>query len=137
MKESIRFILIYSIVSIVLLVLLETIFHPLSGEIFSYTIWLYIFYTVIGVVVFLLFGFLLTWYKLSLYVRVLCYAVLCLFILNSVPLFGEKRFLTLDTIHGILVQKYEVLEIGIHVIALTSFVIAALFIFERNRVAQP
>jgi len=126
MKEPIRFSLIYSIVSIVILVLLQMIFHVLSTEIFSNTIWLYIIYSIAGVIVFLLFGLFSRRYKISLYIRVICYGVLCLFVLNSVPLLGERKFLTLDMIQGLLTHKAEFIDVGIHVIGLVSFVIASL-----------
>lgn len=133
MKEAIRFILIYSVVCILILVLSQIAFHLLSAEIFSYAIWLYIFYTVVGVAVFLLFGFLSTKYKLSLNTRVICYAILCLFVLNSIPLFGEKKFLTFDAIKGLLAQKTEFIDVGVHVIAIASFVISSLVVFRRNK----
>lgn len=136
MKEAIRFSLIYSVVSILILVLSQIAFQPLSAEIFSYAIWLYIFYTVVAVVMFLLFGFLSTIYKLSLSTRVICYAILCLFVLNSIPLFGEKKFLTFDAIKGLFVQKIEFIDVGIHAIAIASFIISSLVVFRRNKFAH-
>jgi hypothetical protein len=134
MKEPIRFTLIYSVVSIVVVVLLQIFFHPLSAEIFAYAIWLYIFYAVVSAVVFLLFGLLLRKYRLTFKVRVICYAILCLFVLNSVPLFGEKKFLTFDTIKGLLSEKIEIVDVGVHVIAIASFVISFLVVFRRSKV---
>lgn len=63
MKEPIRFTLIYSVVSIVMVMLLQIVSHPLSAEIFAYAIWLYIFYAVVCAVVFLLFGFFFNRYS--------------------------------------------------------------------------
>lgn len=136
MKEPIRFTLIYSVASIVMLVLLQTVFHSLSAEIFSYAIWLYIFYTVVGVVVFLLSGLLLNKYRLSFKIRVICYAILCLFVLNSIPLLGEKKLLTFDVIMDLLAQKAEPIDIGVHVIAIVSFIISSAIIFRKNRDVQ-
>lgn len=136
MKEAIRFIFIYSIVSVLILMLWQIVLHPLSAEIFSYAIWLYIFYAVVGAVVFLLFGLLSNRYRLSFKVRVICYAILCLFVLNSIPLFGEKKFLTFDVIKGLLVQKTEPIDIGVHIIAIASFIISSAVVFRKNKVVQ-
>lgn len=136
MKEAIRFIFIYSIVSVLILMLWQIVLHPLSAEIFSYAIWLYIFYAVVGAVVFLLFGLLSNRYRLSFKVRVICYAILCLFVLNSIPLFGEKKFLTFDVIKGLLVQKTEPIDIGVHIIAIVSFIISSAVVFRKNKVVK-
>ena len=136
MKEAIRFTLTYSVVSIVMVVLLQIVFHPLSAEIFSYAIWLYIFYAIVSAVVFLLFGLLLSKYRLSFKVRIICYAILCLFVLNSIPLIGEKKLLTFDAIKGLLSQKTEIVDMGVHVIAIASFVISFLVIFRRCKVTR-
>lgn len=136
MKVAIKFILVYSLVSILILVLSQVAFHPFSVEIFSYAIWLYIFYTVTGVIVFLLFGFLSSKYILSISTRVIYYAILCLFVLNSIPLIGENKFLTFDAIKGLLAQKAEFIEVGVHIIAIASFVISYLFVFRRNKISH-
>lgn len=136
MKEAIRFFMIYSVVSILMLVLLQIVFHALSTEIFSYSIWLYIFYTGIGAVIFLLFGLLSSRYKLSFKANVICYAILCLLVLNSIPLVGEKKLLTFDTIKGLITQKIEFIDIWVHVIAILSFLIAYLVILRRNKFIQ-
>lgn len=132
MKEPIKFSLIYFLVSILILMLWQTIFHSFSVEIFSYTVWLYIFYTGIGIVVFLLFGFATSKYNLSLKVRILCYAIICLFILNSIPLFNDNKFLTYTMIKGLLSQKIEYINVGIHTIAIISFVISYAIIFRKR-----
>ncbi|OQP63576.1 hypothetical protein A4R26_16490 [Niastella populi] len=136
MKDATKFILVYSVVSILILVLSQIAFHPLSAEIFSYAIWLNVFYAAIGSVTFLLFGLLSRKYTLSLKVRIICYAILCLFVLNSIPLLSEKKFLTFDAVKGLLYQKTEFIDIGIHIIAITSFVVSSIVVFRKCRVAQ-
>lgn len=136
MREAIRFIFIYSIVSVLILMLWQVIFHPLSAEIFSYTIWLYIFYAIVGVAVFSLFGLLSKSYRLSFKVKVICYAILCLFVLNSIPLFGEKKFMTGDLIRGVLVQRAEPIDIGIHLVAVASFIISAQIAVRKNKAVR-
>lgn len=136
MREAIRFIFTYSIVSVLILMLWQVIFHPLSAEIFSYTIWLYIFYAIVGVAVFSLFGLLSKSYRLSFKVKVICYAILCLFVLNSIPLFGEKKFITVDLIRGVLVQRAAPIDIGIHLVAVASFIISAQIAVRKNKAVR-
>lgn len=133
MKKAVNFILIYSIVSALMLILWQIVLHPLGAEIFSYAIWLYVFYAVVGIVVFLLFGLFSDRYRLSFRVRLICYAILCLFVLNSIPLLGEKKFLTFDVIKSLFSQNYEPIDIGIHIIAIVSFCISFVVVFRKTK----
>jgi hypothetical protein len=138
MKEAIKFILIYHGVSIALLILSQTVLGLLSTEIFSYAIWLYVFYLIIGVMVFFLFGLLADRYKLSSNVRLIWYIILSLFILNSIPFFEENRILTLEVLKGLLGRgKLEFSNIGLHVVAVISFIVSYLiYFFYKNKFGQ-
>lgn len=133
MKESIRFILIYSIVSLIILVLTQIIFRTLSVEVFSFTIWVYIFYAIIGFFVFLLFGIFSRSFNPPLYVRLIFYAILCLIVLNSIPFFEENKILTYDLIKGMVVQKSDFISVGLHVNAFASFSITSMYLLYKNK----
>lgn len=138
MKKAIRFILIYHGVSIALLILSQTLLELLTMEIFAYAIWLYVFYLIIGVVVFFLFGSLADRFKLSSNVRLIWYIILSLFILNSIPFFEENRILTLEVLKSLSGSgKLEFGNMGLHVIAAISFIVSYLIcFFHKNKFRQ-
>lgn len=132
MKEAVKFSVIYSAISILVLVLCQIFFTPVSVEIFSYSLGLYLLNSVIGIIIFLVFGYFITKYYLSIKVRIIFYAILCLLILNSIPLFGEQKILTFDVIKGLFSKKIELIGIGVHIIAIISFAITATLITLRK-----
>lgn len=138
MKQAIKFIFIYYSVSIAILILSQTVLGLLTMEIFAYAIWLYVFYLIIGIIVFLLFGLLADKYKLSFNNRLIWYVILSLFILNSIPFFEENRILTLEVFKGLFGRsEFEFSNIGLHVIAVISFIISYLIcFFHKNKFKQ-
>lgn len=133
MKESVRFGFIYYIVSILVLMLSQYLFRLLTAEIFSYAIWLYIIYMLIGMLMFLVFGLLVDEFKLAPLGRLASYVLLCLFVLNSVPFFEDRRILTAEAIESVLNGRFEFGSVGLHVIALISLVVAFFIAFRKRR----
>ncbi len=128
MKEAIRFTLSYSGVSFLILILMQLFFRLLTTEIFSYAIWLYLFYSIIGFVFFILFGLLAKKYLFSRVGRLVLYAVLCLVVLNSIPFVEEDRILTFDLLKNSWNKPVDSINLGIHCIAIASFIVASLII---------
>lgn len=123
MKESVRFSLIYSGFSFLLLLLMRMFFKSLSPEIFSYTIWLFIFYSILNLIAFVVLGFFIDKYKLTLTIRIFLYALLCLLVLNSIPFFEERRILTLEAFRSLSQDRDDSVGMVIHIIAVLSFAI--------------
>ena len=121
MKESVRFSLIYSGFSFLLLLLMRLFFKSLSPEIFSYAIWLFIFYSILNLIAFVVLGFFIDKYKLSFAIRIFWYALLCILVLNSIPFFEERKILTLEVFRSLSQDKGDSIGIVIHVIAALSF----------------
>jgi hypothetical protein len=136
MGEAVKFSLIYSVLSIIALILFQILFKILSVEIFSYAIWLYIFYLVIGIALFFIFGLLTYRYKLSFNIRIVSYVLLCLLLLNSIPFFDERKILTVETIKRLFTNNYEFSNLGVHVIAIISFVITYLIYLKKHKIEE-
>jgi hypothetical protein len=137
MKAALKFNLIYSGISILLLILMQIILGILTMETFSFAIWLYIFYLIIGIGVFPLWGLLTDRFQLSSGAKLVWYAILILFILNSIPFFDEGKIITLEAIKGLLgYGQLEVVDIGVHLISIIGFVISYLICFRKGKAWQ-
>lgn len=113
---------------------MQIILGLLTMEIFSFVLWLHIFYLVIGIVVFVLFGLLADKFKLPSKTRFILYALFILLTINGIPFFEEGQILTLELIKG-LVEHSEQRDVGIiiHSTALLSFTITYLIHFRKSK----
>lgn len=136
MKEAVKFNLIYSIVSIILLVFFQMLFRVMTIEIFSFAIWLFVFYLIIGLVVFSIFGLLVNKHTLPFNIRISSYAVLCLLVLNIIPFIEDRRILTLEAINGLWTKNYEFINVGVHGLAIISFAITTSFFYFKKLKAR-
>lgn len=137
MKSALKFSLTYSVISILLLILMQLFLGVLTMEVFSFVIWLYIFYLIAITVILTLFGFLADKLKLTTATRVICYAIFILLLINSIPFFDEGQVLSFELLKGLFAHsEQQVIAIIIHSIALLSFIITYLIYFRKSNHVQ-
>ena len=126
MKQGFKFIVTYSILSFALFGISKLIFKELTAEIFSYLIFYYIVTLSIGVLLFPILSWILDKNKVPGNIKLVASLFFCIVVINFVPfLYDNGRILLGDIIRGVLNDRSLLgfNNIGIHVIAILSFVI--------------
>lgn len=126
MKEGIKFIATYSILSFALFGISKLIFKELTAEIFSYLLFYYIITLSIGVILYPILSWLLDKYGVSVKLKFIFSLFLCILIINSLPFFYDNgRLLIVDIAKGIFTNQSLLgfNNIGIHIIAIISFIV--------------
>jgi hypothetical protein len=126
MKEGIKFIATYSILSFALFGISKLIFKELTAEIFSYLLFYYIITLSIGVILYPILSWLLDKYGVSVKLKFIFSLFLCILIINSLPFFYDNgRLLIIDIAKGIFINQSLLgfNNIGIHIIAIISFIV--------------
>ncbi len=126
MKEGIKFIATYSILSFALFGISKLIFKELTAEIFSYLLFYYIITLSIGVILYPIVSWLHDKYGVSVKLKFIFSLFLCILIINSLPFFYDNgRLLIVDIAKGIFTNQSLLgfNNIGIHIIAIISFIV--------------
>lgn len=135
MKSGIKFILTYYGISVLLLFLSVFVVPSIRGEIIAYLIWFYIMNLVIGIIVFPPIVWALKKIELDTIGKsIICFLIL-LVILN-IPFWADDgHVLTVDVFKGFFQGQPSLIgfnNVGLHVIAIISFVISSL-LFHKNK----
>lgn len=135
MKDGIKFIVSYSVLSICLFAISKLFFKELTSEIFSYLIFYYIITISIGVILYPILSWLLDKYKLSLIFKLTCSFIFCLIVINIIPFFYDNgRILFIDAVTGIF-KNHSMLgfnNLGVHLVAIISFTVCYLLYRRDN-----
>lgn len=133
MKSSIKFILSYYGISILLL-FLSNVVGLIKAEIAAYLLWFYIFNTIIGLVVFPLAMWCVQKIDIArVWKFIVCFFVLIV-LLNVPYLVEDGTILTIDLIKGICKGEHSSIGFnngGIHLVAIFSFIICC-FLFRSK-----
>jgi hypothetical protein len=126
MKEGIKFIVSYSVLTLLLFGVSKLFFKELSMEIFSYLLFYYIVMLAIGILLYPFVSFIMIKYQISTGIKLILSAVFCLALINLIPFFfGEEKILFIEMFKDIF-DNNKMLgfnNLGIHVIGLISFVV--------------
>ncbi len=135
MKDGIKFIVSYSVLSICLFAISKLFFKELTSEIFSYLIFYYIITMSIGIILYPILSWLLGRYKLSLIFKLICSFLFCLTVINAIPFFYDNgRILFMDAVNGVF-KNHSMLgfnNLGVHLVALISFTVCYLLYRKDN-----
>jgi hypothetical protein len=129
MKDGIKFIVSYSVLTLSLFAISKLLFKELSMEIFSYLLFYYIVMLAIGILLYPLVSWVLTRYQISTGLKLFISALFCLILINIIPFFyGEGKILLVEMFKGIFGSKNKLgfNNLGIHVIGIISFVVCYL-----------
>jgi hypothetical protein len=126
MKEGIKFIATYSILSLALFGVSKLIFKELTVEIFSYLLFYYIITLSIGIILYPILSWLLDKYGISAGWKFLFSLLMVIIIINFIPFFYDNcRILTFDVMKGIFTNQSSLgfNNIGVHIISIISFIV--------------
>ena len=132
MISGIKFIFLYSFISIVFFILSKFPFNLITMEIFSYLLWYYLYTLIIGILIFPILSWLILKNNFSLKWRIILSICACLIFINCVPFFNDNgRILTFDIAKGIFTNNHSCFgfnTVGVHLIASVSFLLAYLLL---------
>jgi hypothetical protein len=129
MKEGIKFIVSYSVLSICLFAISRLFLKELTSEIFSYLMFYYFITMFIGILLYPILGWLMIKYNLGLTLKLISSFVFCIVIINVIPfIYDDKRILLLDALRGVFEDRSKLgfNNLGIHLVAAISFAICYL-----------
>ena len=136
MKEGIKFIVSYSILTICLFAVSKLFFTTLTAELFSYLLFYYIVSLSISVLLFPIFCTVIMVRVHNRFAKFILSLILCLIILNVLPFIYDNRIILFDALIGVFEpSKIAFNTLGVHVIAITSFIICYL-LYKNDRIWQ-
>jgi hypothetical protein len=122
MKEGIKFIVSYSVLSVCLFIISKLFIKELTIEIFSYLLSYYLVTLSICIILFPILGWSMRKIKASVRLKLILSFLFCILTLNILPLIFDNRVLSLDVLKGNITLNTMI----IHVIATMSFTICYL-----------
>lgn len=130
MKASAKFISVYYVCCVLVVIAIKSLLNLFSVEIFSYLLWFYLEGLLLGLLLYppakMLIKRLLVGYAINIAID----GVLCLILLNLVSLIAGHRILTLDLLKkGIDLQDNNLL---IHLISLLCFVLTVVLVGRKE-----
>lgn len=133
MKEGIKFIITYSVLSVCLFSISKLFFKELTAEIFSYLLFYYIVTMSISIILFPLFCYLVIVRVHKTLLKTFLALVFCLIILSILPLVYDNRVILIDAIKGIFNHdKLAFNTLGILAIAIISFMVTY-FLYRKDK----
>lgn len=133
MKAPLKFISLYYVCCLIIVILIKVLFNFFSTEIFSYLLWFYIEGLVLGVILYPAIKMLVERLSIGHAVKIVIDGLICLILINLVSLISDHRLLTIDLIrnikNGIGLHDNNLL---IHFVSLFCFVLIT-WLVNRNQ----
>ena len=105
--------------------------YTCTGEIFVYLLWFYIYNLIIGIIVFPVVQLITDSLNINNFWKILICFSTVMILLNVVPYIHDSRMITIDILTGIFRKDRLLLgfnNLGIHLIAITSFIVSYLIL---------